>query len=213
MTRKKILIIVGGIAGVGIMTSIIFFARDRFFPQKKVQQMEVISITMTPAPKEELLLWDDPAGFTFQYPKGLTVNKHDEDQENYAHVELTSTQHQGNIIVWAKDTTAVAISQWLKNEKTLKDQSFVDTTLGGNDAVKVLVKEPKKKQITATLDEDVVVIVETELDDEGFWQKVNDTVVGSFTFSVNQLGTIGDQSTVSSDEAPPSEADEEESVE
>jgi hypothetical protein len=209
MTKKKKLIVAGIIICVILISGILFFNRQRIFSPKKVQKTaEVIA---SPTPKEDLVTWDDPAGFTFRYPKGLTVDKHDEDTENYAHVELTSTGHPGRVIVWAKDTTATTIAQWLKNEKSLKDAVSIDTTLGGNEAKKVMVKEPKKKQITATLDEDIVVIVETELDDEEFWKNVNDTIVGSLSFSTSQKeNTAG---SASSGEEPPIAADEEESVE
>ena len=207
MTKKKKLIIAGIIICILVICGIIIYSRQRTSLQKETPKTTEVSVT--PGPKEEMVVWDDPAGFSFQYPKGLTIDKHDEDQENYAHIEMTSADHKGRIIIWGKDTTATTIDQWLKAEKGLKDQSHIDTTLGGNEAKKVMVKEPKKKQITATLDEDIVVIVETELDDEEFWQSVNDTIVGSFKFGISSEvetggGTSGE---------PPAEADEEESVE
>jgi len=210
MTKKKILIIAGILIGCISVSIILFFNRQRIFSQKKVQKTTEMSASLTP--KEEVVTWDDPAGFSFQYPKGLSMDKHDEDQENYAHIELTSADHKGRVIIWAKDTTATTIAQWLKNEKSLEEATSIDTTLGGNEAKKIIVKEPKVKQITATLDEDIVVVVETELDDEEFWQNVNDTIVGSFRFSTTQKeGTSGGASTTS--EEPSAEADEEESVE
>lgn len=209
MTKKKKFIIAGMIAGLVIISGIIFFTQQRMASQKKPQNTSDVSVT--PAPKEELLLWDDPAGFSFQYPKGLTVDKHDEDTENYAHVELTNTDHKGKIIIWGKDTTATTIADWLKAEKSLKNAISVDTTLGGNEAKKIIVKEPKAKQITATLDEDILVMVETELEDQEFWQSVNDTIIGSLTFSTSSTTNSADGA--SSGEAPPAEADEEESVE
>ena len=209
MTKKKILIIAGIFIGLISVSIILFFSRQRIFSQKKVQKTTEVSASLTP--KEEVVTWDDPAGFSFQYPKGLSMDKHDEDQENYAHIELTSADHKGRVIVWAKDTTATTIAQWLKSEKSLEEATSIDTTLGGNEAKKIIVKEPKKKQITATLDEDIVVIVETELDDEEFWQRVNDTIVGSLTFSTSQKDeTAG---SASSGEVPTAEADEEESIE
>jgi hypothetical protein len=210
MTKKKIFLIAGIIIGVIIVSITLFFNRQRLFFPKKVQNQTEVSVS--PTPKEELVTWDDPAGFSFQYPKGLTVDKHDEDQENYAHVELTSPTHKGRVIVWGKDTTATTIAQWLKNEKSLKDAVSVDTTLGGNEAKKVMVKVPIKKQITATLDEDILVMVETELVEEEFWQSVNDTIVGNFSFITNQKDetTGGDSGAF---DQPPVEADEEESVE
>jgi len=209
MKKKKIAI------AVGIVVLVFSAGLLLVFRQKLVQKNtgeQISSATATPSPKEELVLWEDPAGFSFQYPKGLTVDKHDEDTENYAHVELTSTDNKGRVIVWVKDTTATTIAQWLKNDKSLKDAVSVDTTLGGNEAKKVMVKDPTKKQITATLDEDVLVLIETELDEEGFWQKVNDGILGSMTFSTtpkNEM-TGGNSGAF---EQPPIEADEEESVE
>jgi len=210
MVKKKIVIIVGVCIGLISLGGILFLNQQRLFSPKKAEKL--IEVNVSPTPKEELLLWDDPAGFSFQYPKGLTVDKHDEDTENYAHVELTSANHKGRVIVWVKDTTATTIVQWLKNEKTLKDAVSVDTTLGGNEAKKVMVKDPIKKQITATLDEDVLVLIEVEFDDEGYWQKVNDEIVGNMTFSTTQKNeTTGGNS--GANEAPLIEADEVESVE
>jgi len=210
MNRKKIFIIVGAVVSVGIISGVFFFNRERFFPKKETEKASEISVS--PSPKEDMLLWDDPAGFTFQYPKGLTVDKHDEDQENYAHVELTSPDHKGRVIVWAKDTTATTISQWLKNEKSLVGAASIDTILGGNEAKKVMVKEPKSKQITATLDEDILVMVETESESQDFWQSVNDDIVRSMAFST----TVKDEDTGSAQAAggePQAEADEEETLE
>jgi hypothetical protein len=47
----------------------------------------------------------------------VTVDKHDEDQENYAHIEMTHKDQPGTIIIWAKDTTAVDGAGWVKKEK------------------------------------------------------------------------------------------------
>jgi len=210
MTKKKVIIIAGLIVSVGVLVGILFFNRERLFPKKETQKD--IEVPVTPTPKEELVLWDDPAGFSFQYPKSLTVNKHEEDQENYAHIEFTHPNHKGGLIVWEKDTTAPTIAQWLKNEKTLSGATSIDTTLGGNEAKKVIVKEPKLKQVTATLDEDVVIYIETTLETPEYWQNVNDTIIGSFKLSVSQIGSTDNQS-AAQEEAPSAEADEEESVE
>lgn len=210
MTKKKALIIICIVGSLLIIGGILFSIQQRILLQKKADITSDESINTTPAPKEELLKWEDPAGFSFQYPKSLTIDKHDEDTQNYAHVEMTNPDHKGRIIVWGKDTTAATIDAWLKGEKSLKDAVSVDTTLGGNEAKKVMVKEPVAKLITATLDEDIVVYVETDLGDEEYWQGVNDTIVQSFTFQTSSAdeaaeGTAGDE--------PAIEADEEESIE
>lgn len=208
--NKRLIILAGVILIAGIVAGILFINRQRIFPQKKVQN--VVESPTTPTPQVDLATWEDPAGFTFQYPKGIQVNKHDEDTENYAHVELTHPDHKGNVIVWMKDTTATTIAQWLKNEKSLASAVSVDTTLGGNEAKKVMVKEPKVKQITATLDEDVVVIVEANLEDEAYWQGVNDTILRSLSFNTSQTTTsAGGDAGVQGE--PAVAADEEETIE
>jgi len=209
MTKKKILIGIGGLITIGIITGTLFFGRHIFFPQKSAQTKGEESIT--PTPKVDLLTWDDPAGFSFQYPKGLEVNAHEEDTVNYAHVELTNPEYKGSIVIWGKDTTATTIAQWLKNEKSLKDAVSIDTTLGGNEAKKVALKGPKIKQIIATLDEDILVMIEMDLEDQKFWQQVGDMIAGSFTFTNSQKENATDNA--SSGEEPPAAADEEESVE
>lgn len=209
MVKKKIVIISGIIVLLLIVVAVLVL-----HPQFTFQSKEHITEkgTPTPTPKEELIIWDDPAGFTFQYPKGLQLNKHDEDKENYAHVELTNPDHKGSVIVWEKDTTATTIAQWLKNEKSLASAVSVDTTLGGNEAKKVMVKEPNVKQITATLDEDVVVMVEANLEDQKYWQRVNDTIIGSLSFSTSQkTNTAGGDSSAQGE--PVVAADETENIE
>jgi len=210
MSRKKIFIIVGVGIGAVILVGTLLFNRERFFPKKEM--VKTSDSIVTPTPAEKLLLWEDPAGFSFQYPQGLLMDKHDEDTENYAHIELTNIEHKGSVIIWAKDTTATTIGEWLKNEKTLKGAPSIDTTLGGNEAKKVMVKEPIGKQITATLDEDILIVIEANLEDLEFWQGVNDTIVKSMTFSTTPKDEItgggGDAR-----EEPLIEADEEESVE
>jgi len=209
MTKKKLIIIAGISVGVLAVGGTIFFNRERLFFAKKIQDQTVASVS--PTPKEERVIWDDPAGFSFQYPKGLSMDKHDEDTENYAHVELTSPEHKGKLIVWAKDTTATTIGGWLKNEKSLKDAVSVDTVLEKNEGKKIIVKGEVVRQITATLDEDILVMVETELNDEVFWQQVNDTVVSTFTFATNVKED--ESAAAATNEAPPAAADEEESIE
>src|SRR3990167_11111285 len=89
-----LIIIVLGLAGGGIYY--------------KYQSATKIAIPVdntqpTPIPEEELATWTDQSEFSFQYPKSLKLNPHDEDTENYAHVELTSSTYPGNLIIWVKD--------------------------------------------------------------------------------------------------------------
>jgi hypothetical protein len=163
-----IAIVVLAVAGGGIF----------YFYQKKspvITPGESVHSTVTPTPAVELTTWTDPAGFSFQYPKDLSVNKHDEDPDNYAHVELTSKNYPGNIIVWASDVS----SAWPPKVGT-----SIDTTLGGIAAKKIFISTPSAKFIVGAVSEGLVFKIEGTYTDKQYWQPIEDGIVKSFTFVV-----------------------------
>lgn len=136
------------------------------------------------APKLKLLTWDDPAGFTFSYPEGVVVNKHEEDQENYAHVEMTHPDHKGSLIVWAKDLPAgvTDVSTWVKKDPQLSKGVSLDTSLGDSVAEKTMVTNPEKRMVIGTIYDGLLFYVESTLTDEEYWEAAINTVTGSFVF-------------------------------
>ncbi len=169
-----------------IVTTIVLFvalAGAYVWKTKKAVKMSepIVSISPTPTP-QETAIWTDQAGFSFIYPKALKVNAHEEDTQNYAHLEFSHPDYPGRIIVWAKDTIAKDAAGWVKAEKTLKDGVFLDTTLAGEPGQKVLVSEPKKRVITATVDDAIVFYVEGEFDNSDYWTQTYDTMTSTFAF-------------------------------
>jgi len=201
---KRLLIVAVVIIVVSILGGTIFVLQ-------KNSQTPVVSpegnnaLTSTPM-VQELLTWTDPAGFTFQYPKDVTVNKHDEDEVSYAHVELTHKDNPGVIIVWAKDTTAQDGAGWVKSEKSLRGGTVFDTSLGGIAGKKVLLTTPKKVVVSGIVDRGVVFYVEGTFDISDFWTKTYDTITASFSFST------GEQSAASEGGAGTEESFDEEEV-
>lgn len=128
----------------------------------------------------ELITWEDPAGFSFTYPENIEIDTHEEDEENYAHLELSFSSHPGGIIIWVKDMSYTDIKDWANQEATKGGQIF-DTELGGEPAKKIAYSEPVKL-VTATIDVDTLVLVEMTPDGEDYWQKVHDEILSSFTF-------------------------------
>lgn len=132
----------------------------------------------------QLLKWNDPNGFTFQYPEGVSVNKHDEDKENYAHLEFTHPDHAGSIVVWGKDPSkgVTDAASWVKNEKRFTVASTLDTELGGQAAKKVMVEGVTRMLVTGTVYDNIVWSVETKLEDANFWTNVYTAIADSFAF-------------------------------
>ncbi|MEK7544465.1 MAG: hypothetical protein AAB557_06430 [Patescibacteria group bacterium] len=138
-----------------------------------------------PAPTPaQLLAWNDPNGFSFQYPEGLVVNKHDEDKENYSHVEFTSPDHPGRLIVWGKDPGrgVTDAASWVSQEKRFIGASLLDTTLGGQQAKKVMVDGVTRVLVVGALYDGIVWSVEAALEDADFWTGVHTTIINSFAF-------------------------------
>jgi len=171
-----------------------------FSQKKSVVVTPGEAIAPTPTPAVALTTWTDAAGFSFQYPKDLSVNKHEEDNANYAHVELTNKDHPGKIIVWVSD----APTAWPPEGGTT-----LDTTLGGLAAKKILTTAPVKTLSVGTISDNLLFNIEATLTDSEYWQKIHDTIVGSFIFTPDSSAGSGQPS---SGQASTNSVDEEEVI-
>lgn len=178
MKKPIILILLGGLI-VGLLG-----AGGYLYFSKSTQSPEITGINPAPTAAPKLRTWDDPAGFTFQYPEGLTVNKHDEDKVNYAHVELTDSSHPGSLVVWAKDLSrgVTDTASWGKKAATPSSALSFDTTLGGQLAQKIMISGTPKVVTVGAVWDGVLWYVEATFSDEPYWQSVYDTVTNSFAF-------------------------------
>jgi len=178
---KKLWILTAVIGVCGLVGVGFFVFRSR---QQAQPEISMVSETPTPTPVPfDLTTWSAEAGFTFQYPKDLTVNRHEEDPDNYAHVELTSSSHPGKIIVWLSDLPkgVTTIDQWAKLPQ-FKTGTVIDTTLDDRPAKKILVTSPVKTLSVGMITSDNLLYnVEATLTDSEYWQRVEDTVVSTLT--------------------------------
>lgn len=173
-----------------------------YFWQAKKQVVSPISqqinISSTPI-QEEMITWEDPSEFSFVFPKGLKLNPHDEDQKNYAHIELTSDIHPGRIILWAKDTNDTSIDNWARKNDA---EGAIDTTLGDESAKKILITDPGQKIITSALHGGYLYQVEGELGDD-YWKKVYSDILINYKFistkPANNTESVNDTSTSTDD--------------
>ena len=136
----------------------------------------VVKETETP----KLATWEDPAGFSFAYPEEVEIDSHEEDTENYAHLELVASEHSGKILIWMKGTAYSEIEEWVKEEVGEKGQ-ILDTELNGEPAKKIAYSEPEKL-VVAAIDIDALILIELYPDEEGYWQEVFNQILDSFTY-------------------------------
>lgn len=175
MGNRRIVFILLGVTFVILTLVLLVYLRMRFSAET-AQNTQAIP---TPAAVEDLATWTDQSGFTFQYPKSLILDIHDEDEENYAHLELTSATNSGSLVVWAKDTDHPDIEEWADQQE---EKGFIDTKLGGEIAKKLLTRGETQKLITSTLYGGYLYQIEVDLEDLDYWNKVYDTVSSTFKF-------------------------------
>jgi hypothetical protein len=164
-------------------------------PDKSAQKTAIL----TPAPiQKPRLTWNDPDGFSFSYDPDITINKHDEDQTNYAHLELTNPSHKGAVTVWEKDTTAADVTAWVQTEKEFVAANVIDTAFGGQPGKKVIISGDHPKMVTGTIYGGYLYYIEESGADEGYWQSEYNSVLNSFAFkpagNANTQSSENDQS-------------------
>lgn len=155
-------------------------------------------------PAEKILIeyatWKDPLGITFSYPVDATIDKHDEDKENYMHVEITSATHSGGLVLWAKDLPkgVTDLLSWAKKEIATGSGVIIDTTLGKVDAKKILFGTDKVR--IGVVYDGLVFEIEGNLDTGGYWKDVLETTISSYIFyPIEGSGQASPPSDVSGD--------------
>jgi hypothetical protein len=186
-SMKKALIIAGIVVmALAASIGIIFTAGKNPKPVSKSSPQTAAAPTPIPKARSN---WDDPAGFTFTYDPDLTIDKHDEDQVNYAHIEMTNSKHKGTVIIWEKDTTAADAGAWVNTEKEYQGANVIDTTFAGQPGKKIVITQPARKMVTGTVYDGFLFYAETWGEDQTYWQNEYDSILASFTLKPDDSGT------------------------
>jgi len=194
MPKKKIPVIVGIIVVILIALSFYFFQRSKTSSSIQSPVGSSPGNKLPASEKLKLTEWKDPLGFSFSYPQDVKINPHDEDQENYAHVELTSVKHPGNLVIWAKDTEFASMDDWTKGDQMATISSTLDTTLSQAPAKKFYTKNPKLL-VTGSIYDQLLFIIEGSTDT--YWESIYNEVTKSFSF-----GTVSGQEQKITQESP-----------
>lgn len=208
-------LLIGGILSAGYLVWVKSRSVNAPVPTQQEASLSSSPTQVSPTPTPvKLLTWNDPNGFSFQYPEGLVVNKHDEDKENYAHLEFTHPAHPGNSIVWGKDPTrgVTDTTSWVKNEKRFIGAAILDTVLGEKPGKKAILEGVTRMLVTGTVFDSIVWTIEAKLEDAEFWTNTQGIIVNSFVFAAPKASV----SESSAEPAPAAEdvaVDEEEIVE
>lgn len=162
---------VGIICGIIVLAGVAVIATNK--PKEEVKTVNKVLPTVKPTEmaKEtyKYLTWEDGAGFKFEYPDGVKIDNHPEDEKNYANLTLTNTNGEGKIEIVMADNTYKSIEAWA-------GKGALDTILGEKAAKKMV--SPDKMTI-GLIDEEVLVTVSRSFNNnpvlEAAWGKITDS--------------------------------------
>jgi len=129
MSTKQILVLTILIVVAGA-TSAYFILKP-----KNIAQTENLVTSVNPATAGPtsipvaLLTWQDEAGFSFQYPQGTTIDKHPEDNQNYANLSLIFPDKTTAQIIMSDKTPTNVTSA------TFTDNDVIVTITGNKDLI------------------------------------------------------------------------------
>ncbi|MBN1263115.1 MAG: hypothetical protein JW991_02035 [Candidatus Pacebacteria bacterium] len=129
--------------------------------------------------EEPVLSWEDPAGFVFTYPKSVLIDPHEEDQESYAHLDLSRLGQEGGVTILVQETDFTDIEDWAAEE--LSAGQILNSRLDGRPAKKIAYQDPKRL-VTAIIDVDALVLIKLTPDEKGDWESIYQQVLSSFRF-------------------------------
>ena len=161
---------------LGLILGIILIGGGIFLVFNPLERSSSLINPLNQEKEANLKTWEDPAGFKFNYPEEIEIDNHQEDEENYAHLELTEKNHPGKILIWMKDKVEKNLEAWVANQEG--DPQVLDSELAGQPAKKLAFASPQK-MVTAAFDQEVIIIIEVFPEDE-WWNETYEQILDSF---------------------------------
>lgn len=196
---KQFIIVVVVVVVIALIsvTAIVLIKKQN---QSNKNALEIISTSSpisTPI-SSTLLTWSDEAGFSFQYPEGVLIDKHPDDIVNYSNLTLTDSKQIGGINILMSDDIYKTLNKWIVSNAELKSGNIIDTTLDGKNGKKVFASTGI---IIGVIDSEVLVTIKKDLNLspllENTWQKIIDT----WTFIYPTPGVINTTQTTTIDDS------------
>lgn len=140
-----------------------------------------ISIQQAEVEKLESRIYQDYAGFSFEYPGELMVQEIElDDQTVYSSLEIKSPDG-GKITLRVSDTKTKNLDEW---QKSFEDKNVIisikDAFLSDLEAKTVIFGAPKEMKTVAI--ENGVKYAITSLADDGYYERIQEEIVNSFEF-------------------------------
>jgi len=123
--------------------------------------------------------WEDLAGFAFEYPKGVEIDDHPEDEENYAHLELTKADKKGRIGITVNDAEYTDVDEWLENDELLSQGSALETEIASMSGKKIALENGREVAVFIDWDQ-VFYKIDSQAEGEDYWRQAYARILSSF---------------------------------
>lgn len=125
-------------------------------------------------------VWEDDAGFAFEYPRNLEVDIHPDDTSNYSFLTFISQERKGKVDIYCNDTQYKNIEEWAAKDSLVKQGSILDAKIASTSGKKAAIGNGR--ELAAFIDSDKVIYIidkqpENEID---FWQEIYSRITSSF---------------------------------
>ena len=155
-----------------------------------------ISIEQTTIPEAEKTVYEDWAGFRFEYSKSLKVEEIETDDETvYSSLELTAVDGE-KAVLRVVDSRFKDLDEWKREFETdnvaisLREIYWVDIP-----GLQLKYGAPKKL-LTVALEDGVIYRLESPTDNGGFWDETHQLILNSFEFDESVMIKEAEEETV-----------------
>lgn len=140
--------------------------------------------------------YNDPAGFTFNYPDSITIMpKKIIDDTIYSSLEVNSATPPGKITIQAVASNLLSLDDEPPRKTKVAAVKFADLS--------AKQYTEKGNLITLALDKGVlftITVTATAPENMSFWRKVNNQILSSFAFTIPSTTAVESNSTASTTE-------------
>lgn len=178
MSKKRILLIIIGI--LFLILGIVSFILGRKKTEEIISPFAPLTSNLTPVRQEEKLkIYNDEAGFSFNYSESFSVAEvKNQDENTYSALEIYSSKKpEQKMTINVLDTQFSNTEEWLvKNKKAGWQVS--ETVLSGMNGKLIHTSE---QVMTVAISKGIIFLLESPSDSEGFWESQHKIIGESFS--------------------------------
>lgn len=181
MSKKLVIVLViFAVIAIAAGGGFIYFIRSKSSDTPKTPSLPALTTRekKVEAPTADLT-YEDQAGFSFKYPKGVSVTDTTPDDDSY-YSQVTLTKDGDDMVIKVMDTTAKSLDAWVAASDDIPSTARVT---GAVSLAKLSANQYEDATFiyTIALDKSVVYFIRS-LKDTDFWEPTHTIVVESFMF-------------------------------